>query len=445
MKIRYLNGDRLYQAVLAGGNAVIQDQNYLNRINVFPVPDADTGTNLASTMRSISAGASASRSVKETLRSLADTALIGARGNSGIIFAQFLLGFSREVENHDKLSTQSFGKAVKAAVQYAYQAMAHPVEGTMLTVIRDWADAVYQQSARFGDFSELLVDSLKVARQSLLDTPKKLKVLAKAGVVDAGAKGFVDFLEGIVQFITRGKLGRISESLPLPPDLEPPVHMHRSEVTQRYCSEALLTGTRIDLEALRAQVGSAGTSAIVAGSEEKARIHVHTDRPDKLFYKLRESGTTIQVKVDDMLRQYQAAHSRIHEIALVTDSACDLPAEILDAHQIHVIPFTLSFGDTLYLDKLTILPDRFYSLLKTEKMHPKTAQPSVGMVTHTYKFLSSLLPRCPGHPHFPRIDRHVPNRTPGSKSARERQHSCDRHPEYFGIPGSDRSEGRSSY
>ena len=130
MKIRYLNGNRLYHAVMAGGEAVIQDQNYLNKINVFPVPDSDTGSNLASTMRSISLGASAHPSIKETLRSIADTALTGARGNSGIIFAQYLEGVRREVKNQEQLSTQTFGEAVKAAVRYAYQAMASPVEAS---------------------------------------------------------------------------------------------------------------------------------------------------------------------------------------------------------------------------------------------------------------------------------------------------------------------------
>lgn len=388
MKIRYLNGNRLFYAVLAGGEAVIQDQNYLNKINVFPVPDADTGTNLASTMRSISQGASAHRSIKETLHSLADTALTGARGNSGIIFAQFLEGFRREVKNEEQLSTQTFGEAVNAAVKYAYQAMASPVEGTMLTVIRDWANAVYQHRTRHRDFSELLSYSLRVARQSLKDTPKKLRVLAKAGVVDAGAKGFVDFLEGIVQFITRGKLASIPDLKSQTADVELPPHTHRSAVEQRYCTEALLVGEGIALDRIREDVSGLGSSAIVAGSENKARIHVHTDFPAELFAGLRSHGTTAQVKVDDMRRQFEAAHARKHRYALITDSACDLPQSVLDEFQIHMIPFTVSFGEDLYLDKLTLTSDRFYRMLETEKEHPKTSQPLLGTVQNMLRFLS---------------------------------------------------------
>ena len=153
MKIKYLNGNRLYYAFLAGGNAVIKDQAYLNKINVFPVPDADTGTNLASTMRSIADGASLYPSLKETLHSIAESALTGARGNSGIIFAQFLHGISREIKEDLRISTRAFGASVKAAVQHTYKSVADPVEGTMLTVMKDWADAVYQHAHKTFDLT----------------------------------------------------------------------------------------------------------------------------------------------------------------------------------------------------------------------------------------------------------------------------------------------------
>jgi len=141
MQIKYLDGDRLYYAFLIGGNAVIEDKNYLNKINVFPVPDSDTGTNMASTMRSIAEGAVLSRSAEATMQSIVDSALSGARGNSGLIFAQFLYGISEKIKNVKRISTSQFGESVKEAVKYAYKAIVSPVEGTMLTVMKDWADA----------------------------------------------------------------------------------------------------------------------------------------------------------------------------------------------------------------------------------------------------------------------------------------------------------------
>jgi dihydroxyacetone kinase-like predicted kinase len=209
MKISYLDGPRLYNAFLVGGNEVIKDQKYLNKINVFPVPDADTGTNLASTMRSIAEGAVPNPSAHKTLHSIADMALSGTRGNSGMIFAQFVHGISEEIKNVKRISTTSFSEIVKKAVQHAYKSVISPVEGTMLTVMKDWAEAVYQQRTHMRDFVDLLSYSLQVTKKSLIKTRNKLPVLAKAGVVDAGAKGFVDFLEGITNFIKRGRLKKI--------------------------------------------------------------------------------------------------------------------------------------------------------------------------------------------------------------------------------------------
>ncbi len=210
MKIRYLDGSRLYNAIIAGGKAVIKNQAYLNKINVFPVPDADTGTNMASTMRSIMESSKVSRSLQSTLRSIADSALMGARGNSGIIFAQFFHGLSQELKDHHTISVTDFSRSVNNAITYVYDSILEPVEGTIITVMKDWAKAVEKNSEKTRDFVHLLSNSLKTARESLQNTPKQLKVLAEAGVVDAGAHGFVNFLEGISSFIQKGKLKSLS-------------------------------------------------------------------------------------------------------------------------------------------------------------------------------------------------------------------------------------------
>ena len=389
MQIKYLDGDRLYYAFLIGGNAVIKDKNYLNKINVFPVPDSDTGTNMASTMRSIAEETVHSRSAEATLQSIVDAALSGARGNSGLIFAQFLYGISEKLKNVKRISTSQFGESVRDAVKYAYKAIVSPVEGTMLTVMKDWADAVYQKRKEKSDFAELLSDSLQVARRSLTETPKKLAVLAKAGVVDAGAKGFVDFLEGITNFIKRGKLRSIPKPEVLPLDTKVHVHSQKDVIEHRYCTEALITGKNMDLEKIRKEVHPYGVSAIVAGSPEKMRIHIHTNNPADLFFYLRNYGSINQIKADDMLKQYVASHKRKSSIALVTDSSCDLPQQVIDDYQIHVIPYNLSFGDTLFLDKITITPEQFYTLLKTVKEIPKSAIPPLKTVQSLFSFLAS--------------------------------------------------------
>lgn len=193
MKISHLDSKRLYNALIAGGNAVIKNQDYLNKINVFPVPDADTGTNLASTMRSIIEGTRIYPALFETVRSMADAALIGARGNSGVIFAQFIHGLSREIKNEEKIQAQLFSDYINNAVEYAYEAILEPVEGTILTVLKDWGAAVKKHSNESDDLIEILTNSLTIAQSSLENTPNQLKILADAGVVDAGAKGLVLF------------------------------------------------------------------------------------------------------------------------------------------------------------------------------------------------------------------------------------------------------------
>ncbi|MCX6565484.1 MAG: DAK2 domain-containing protein, partial [Candidatus Aminicenantes bacterium] len=273
-KIRYLNGSRLFHAFVAGGNAVIRDHSYLNKINVFPVPDADTGTNLASTMRAIAQGARAHLTIRETLRSMANAALSGAQGNSGIIFAQFLHGMSREVEGEYRLTTKTFAESVRRAVAHARRAIAVPVEGTMITVIRDWAESLYQRRQTTTDFADLISESLVAARQSLRETPQKLEVLARAGVVDAGAKGFVDFLEGILHFIKKGKLSRVpAEEIVWSPE-ETKTPFRDKPLHNRFCAEALLTGTALDVERVRTIVSRFGDSAVVGGSDERVRLHV---------------------------------------------------------------------------------------------------------------------------------------------------------------------------
>ena len=390
MKIRYLNSQRLYYAFLAGGNAVIQDKDYLNKINVFPVPDADTGTNLAATMRSIAESAVVDKSLKSTFRSIADAALSGARGNSGLIFAQFLHSLSDEVRQDRHLTAKAFADMVRRAVQAARHAILHPVEGTMLTVMQEWAEAVHQKATKTADFVELLHDSLIEAKRSLMETPKKLQVLARAGVVDAGAKGFVDFIEGVWHFVRAGRLRNIAEATPAAQDLPQKVHSFRNGLTHRYCTEALLEGKRMDMDKVRSLLQSFGDSAIVAGSEKKLRFHVHTNAPAELFFQLKDIGATVQIKADDMRKQYEASQNRRSPIALVTDSACDLPPEFIDEHQIHVIPYNLSFGQTQFLDKLTITPNQFYTLLKTRREHPQTSQASVATMQNLFSFLSTF-------------------------------------------------------
>lgn len=342
-------------------------------------------------MRAIAESSRPHISLRATLRSIADAALNGAQGNSGIIFAQFLHGVSREIQHESRLTTRAFGESVRRAVAYATKAILAPVEGTMITVIRDWAEAVYRERTETPDFEDLMTASLKEARRSLVETTAKLEVLARAGVVDAGAKGFVDFLEGIHQFIKKGRLGRRQAA---PPDVDwapEPVRAPAMDkpLDHRYCTEALLSGQGLDPEAVRDVVGHFGKSAVVAGSDERVRIHVHTNAPAELVQELRGLGEIVQIKVDDIRRQYDAAHRPKSKIAIITDSSCDLPPEVFDERQIHLIPLIVTIGGQQYLDKLTISPDRFAELLRAPGPRPTTAIPPLQTIQNTLAYLAA--------------------------------------------------------
>ena len=377
MSMYSINNENIYYGFISGANAVINQKQALNRINVFPVPDGDTGTNLAFTMRAIIDDARLADSAKKTMESIAFAALTGARGNSGIIFAQFINGLYEGFEDKKEISTADFADAVTNAVNYAYSSISEPVEGTMITVMREWSESLGEMKENVKDFKEVLTHSLTVALRSLKETTGKLEVLRLASVVDSGAKGFVHFLEGFLHFITTNK---VDPSLVEFEAIDIETHSNElgenPDLSHRYCTEALIDGDNLDLNEIRLALDDLGQSLIVAGNSKRARIHIHTNSPELLFQRVRNHGKIMQQKADDMRRQYESTYARKHSIALVTDSIADLPKELLDQHQIHMLPLNLLVEDSVYLDKLTISPSYLYNMMDNSKTYPSSSQPS---------------------------------------------------------------------
>ncbi|MCX6320373.1 MAG: DegV family EDD domain-containing protein [Bacteroidia bacterium] len=384
-----MDGRRLYYTFIAGARKVIEHQVELNKINVFPVNDGDTGTNLASTIRSVIDSLHPHRSYKITADRIAETTLINARGNSGIIFAQFLYGMSTETGNYKTITISQFAESIKKSVRYIYEAVANPVEGTMLTVIKDWANYIYDNRYRISDFNEMFISSLNVLNKSLIETKSKLAVLKKANVVDAGAKGFVLFVEGIIDFITNRNLKeliQVKAEIGLFEKIEESIS---EKVDFRYCTEALIKKSSIDTKALLSTLEKYGNSIVVAGSDRMRRIHLHTNNPAELFNELRKTGTLDFQKADDMIRQSEIVYNRKWKIALVTDSTCDLAQDLIDNYQINLLPLSINFGENHYLDKITIQPEQFYTLLKENTDYPKSSQVNEKAFTNLYSQLAS--------------------------------------------------------
>ena len=385
-----IDGRNLYYIFLAGAQKIFQHQDEINDINVFPVTDHDTGTNLAATFRAITTTLKPQTSIKETANLIAEAALVGARGNSGIIFAQFLYGFSSEIENKSSLNFIEFARGIRRSIDLTYQAVSNPVEGTMLTVIREWAEYLYEKKEIFSDFKIALTESMEVLHRSLQETKKKLGVLSKNDVVDAGAKGFFLFIEGIMELLKGANLRQLRRNATtVPNNMVHEESIVESEISYRYCTEGLIKDIVIEKEQLNSILNNFGDSAVIAGSSRLRRFHVHTDQPAKLFDNLRDSGTLVFQKADDMRRQHEIVHDRKWPIAIVTDSTCDLDETILDKYQIHILPINILFGENHYLDKVTIKPEQFYHLLDRSPEFPTTAQVNEASFTELYERLAS--------------------------------------------------------
>jgi len=384
-----IDGRFLYYAFIAGGNKILENQAEINKINIFPVKDNDTGTNLASTIRSVMDSIKPDKSYKNTVTNIAEAALIGARGNSGVIFAQFLFGISKETLDKKNVTVPEFAASIKKSIPYIYGAMANPVEGTMLTVIKEWSDYLFSKQYIIQDFKTIIVGSLEVLHQSLVETTSKLRILEQHKLVDAGAKGFVLFIEGIIDFIKNHSIRNFAVPSSKSISLIHSEDVVSESINYRFCTEAILRDISISKSDLQTLLSENGDSVVVAGSDSICHIHVHTDNPAALFHKLKDYGTISFQKVDDIVRQNESATHRKWNIALVTDSTCDLSDELIDYYQINVVPLTINFGNNYYLDKVTIQPDQFYDLLESCSDFPKTSQINEKTFTNLYSQLAS--------------------------------------------------------
>tara|TARA_B100002051_G_scaffold276689_1_gene326914 strand:+ start:3680 stop:5488 length:1809 start_codon:yes stop_codon:yes gene_type:complete len=392
-KIKYIDGIRFYRAIVVGINKLISHQDYLNQINVFPVPDGDTGTNMAFTVSEILEGTSGtvSSNIGEMTQTVADLALDGARGNSGAILAQFFIGLSEGLEGKNKMSVNDFSNAFQKASDNAWSALSNPQEGTILTIFKDLSSFLsdYTSDPNNDDFLPLMNQCLEKAQESLDSTPEKMKLLKKAGVVDAGAQGFVDLLKGINEFIQSGKIKELSVVINTPKELEEIENNHDySNLTYQFCTECILEGDNLNKEEIKAKLMTIGDSLVLAGSNKKAKIHIHVNKPHELFEICNQYGLTKNHKADDMFKQQQLVQAdKSNKIALVVDSGADFNTE--KYFDIFTVPVRYSFGKQDYIDKVSQSVDDFYNELKNNPIHPKTSQPTPGDFRRQYQYLNS--------------------------------------------------------
>ena len=395
--VNHIDGNAFASALVSGIHQVIGEQDFLNHINVFPVADGDTGTNLSLSLGSAlgvltTAG---DKHLGTLLAAVADALLDGARGNSGAIVAQFFQGLSDSAGDLKRFTTYTFGKAVRLGSDYAHDALSNPREGTILTVIADFADSVANHAGanQDGNFAALLETAIDDAREALARTQEQLDVLRKAGVVDAGAKGFVALVEGMARYLIHGEMTEEPDLTVLNAD-EAALAMAGSadDSEYRYCTECLVTGADIDRRKLREALAVLGDSLVLAGTKRKAKVHVHVNDPDEVFEACGRFGAVSAEKADDMHRQAHSSHDRASHFAVITDSAADVADEDMERLDIHMVPCRIQFGSHGYLDKVSITSREFYDELEHNPHHPTTSQPAPGDFRRQFQFLASHFP-----------------------------------------------------
>jgi len=388
--VRTLDGTVFSRVLRAGALAVVREQEALDRMNVFPVRDADTGANLAATLKAAASrlGSVAPDGVGAAARAAADGALDGARGNSGAIFAQFLHGLAGGMERREDVNGAQFADAAVLGTASAYSALLEPCEGTILSVLRAWSEELRSRTAD-EDFTEMMHRGLLAARVALANTPRQLEVLARNHVVDAGGQGFVFFLEGIVESL-RG--GRETAWVPseAPAHGLPPFSAEHDEIddSHRFCTEALLTARgdgALSRDAVMAAARGLGDSLVVAGGDRRLRVHVHTNEPQKFLATVAALGEIERSKIDDMVLQQLAG--REATFALVTDSTADLPEEVAFRLGVVAVPLTLTLGEESYLDGVDITADAFIARVSRGEGVPHSSQPAVNDFVQTYRRL----------------------------------------------------------
>ena len=396
MELMNLNSNEFKDMIIAGQARLAENTEYVNSLNVFPVPDGDTGTNMNLTFTS---GASA---VKETNvdhigkmgQALSKGLLMGARGNSGVILSQLFRGFSKSIESKEDINAWEFAQAFQAGVDAAYKAIMKPVEGTILTVARESAEAGKVKAEETDNIIEVMQAILKEAQVSLDNTPELLAVLKEVGVVDSGGQGLVYVYEGFLSSLTGEKIATQEE--PALDELVRAEHHRMSvhdiinteDIEFGYCTEIMIrlgegetVDSEFDYDEFRNYLNELGDSLLVIADEEVVKVHVHTETPGEVMNYGQKFGSLMKIKVDNMREQHSALdhshhdHSEaseksvakeVKEIAVIAVAA---GAGIKELFESFGVDYVVEGGQTMnpstqdFLDAMEEVPAKNYILL----------------------------------------------------------------------------------
>lgn len=318
MGVSTIDAGMVKNAFLAGAKALEAKKDWINELNVFPVPDGDTGTNMTLTIMAAAREVAdlEDPTMDQLARAISSGSLRGARGNSGVILSQLLRGFTKEIKGNEEITTTILANAMVRGTETAYKAVMKPKEGTILTVARGMSDKALEMASRTDDIEEFAAEVIRHGEYVLEQTPEILPVLKQAGVVDSGGQGLIQVVKGAFDGIT-GKAGDISldeASSGHTADSKTASGAARTDIDTAdikfgYCTEFIINLEKEfsdrDEQAFKVYLGSIGDSLVVVSDEEIVKVHVHTNHPGLAFEKALTFGSLSRMKVDNMREEHQ--------------------------------------------------------------------------------------------------------------------------------------------
>ena len=324
MKFNKVNGEHLYYMMSNAANKLELQSEYVNSLNVFPVPDGDTGTNMSMTFRAAVKEIEGmdNKNIGEVSKKLAKGALMGARGNSGVILSQILRGISKGLEGKEEADASEFANALLEGSKSAYKAVMRPTEGTILTIVRTAGEVAV--ALKEDNITELMREVCKESKIMLDKTPEMLPALKKAKVVDSGGMGLLIILQGMQEAlenglkVTTGTPQAVKSSVAKAQRSET---MSEEDIKFGYCTEFIILGDSNHAEEFKSKVINKGDSLVVVGYEDVIKVHIHTNNPGKVLEEAVKFGELSKIKIDNMREEHREMLEGMYEEAAETEES----------------------------------------------------------------------------------------------------------------------------
>lgn len=377
-----------YDGLICAQSELRNNIDEINRLNVFPVADGDTGTNLFISFEDNHLTFDEKRPIKEQIRLFAEALFTKASGNSGFISSLLFTALANNMQNNRDLTPIGFARALSLAVTQAITEIDNYVDGSMLSFSEALANLMIQKG--FKNWDKNLYDFLDSSIHSILkETSLKNPLLSSSGVIDSGSLGLSIWFMGLFSSLCRveSSTTNTSTARSFEDNASCNEELKNEPPNYRYCVQATIGNMALNDKAIENLLRNSGDCSLNITHKSVMRFHIHTDKPQALFSELMHLATVKDVKIDDMKMQYHTAnHSE--NVAIVTDSSADIPNAIKEKYNIYVIPLSITQGDQKMLDGLTVSAESLASLIEGNTEYPKTSSPPPGNIAKLFQLLS---------------------------------------------------------